>query len=749
MMFFSKQNQSYIAISSRVSIIIAVVALVVAYLLMPAMYKSVYVLRVNGAPPGYSYSQSEEDLKNFVNNSQNLRKVGDSLAKTKFFVGKNKNDGLLLSYKLTDKKLSEQRLTEILNLYKSYIKEEDSKRNVPEREYVEEGPETTRVIGSVHMALLWALLAGFAAFMITMGIFLIARKTSFFSKKLKNPKIVAQRTGLEVMGVIPKDDLIEADQNSQQIKNKLLYHMLLSVLQNTKVQQQRILITSIYPEEGKEFVSNVICEWLFRKGKQCLIVVPYFDGDHWWLKHQNENEKEKITVELLAKKDVIIMVLPPLITGELPIELIRDFDMAYLVCNADREWSPKDQTMLDYFMDQSEHFLQIILNRANMNVVEEVLKQIDVTYFASADRSSQRTISREHKAMMNSMQVNKIMKDVPNLGVILDKNRQIVYANEAITSLLGLSNMDKTIGMRPGELVSCVYSDVTSGGCGTSKACQDCGAVNTILKCLKSKKHEEGTCTINSFLGGQLVPFNFKISCSPFQAKDGDFFVIANLAEIKGDEEKRKELVEKTKKSATASKEQLSALNEFIDKVDDSGQFEALLDTIKGNEETIEFRRLISAENGTLKMQPDRHSAFVMLENAVRSVRERPYSKNREITLAPPFPSVYVITDAVIFEQILRTMLRNALEAEPDGGVVYIGYEQTEKWVTFYVFNKTPIPQELQERVFEKGFTTKVSRRGLGTYSLQVLGERYLQGNVGFKSSNDGTHFYMTLPVSI
>ena len=803
MIVFSKQ--SYVAVVSRVSTILAVAAFVAAYLLLPSTHKSEAILRSVESAVGFSYSDLEKDLRNFINSRNSQREVGlrllashlttpnatENITSSKFinlfesvshdvlelradterstyinlliysdtipflrmalnshYYGNGmpfftsakvhgNNDGVALSFKSDDRVLSRQTLDVILGLF---IRDSG-------KEFIVEKKQNSMPLGNFRMALLWALMAGISGFMATMGFFLLKR-TNLYSKKLKTPKIAARRTGLEVSGVIPQADLIESDQQSQQIKNRLLYHMLLSVLQNTKDQQQKILITSIYPEEGKEFVSNVICEWMLRKGKKCLVVVPFYDNYSWWLKPQNESDTQKISVDLLAKKDIIIMVLPPLISGELPIELIKDFDMAYLVCDADRKWSPKDQAILDYFMEQSEQFLQIILNKANMNVVDHILKQIDVTYHASAKRSNKRSIEREHKSIINDMQVNKIMKDVPNLGIILDKNRQVVYANEAITSMLGLSNMDKTIGMRPGELVSCIYSDVTTGGCGTAKACQECGAVNTILKCMESRRHEEGSCSINSFIGGQIVPFNFKISCSPFEVKGGDFYVIANLKDLKSEEDKQKELLDKAKKSAQSSHEQMSALNEFIGKIDDSGQLEMLLDTIC-DDEKIEFKRLVSAENGDLKLHPNRYSAFAMVENAVRVAREKTFSHHREISLAPPFPITYVLTDSIIFEQILRTMLRNALEAEPEGGVVYIGYEVTDNRISFYVFNKTPIPEDIQSRIFEKGFTTKKSRRGLGTYSMKVLGERYLVAKVGFQSDQtSGTRFHISLPVS-
>jgi signal transduction histidine kinase len=55
---------------------------------------------------------------------------------------------------------------------------------------------------------------------------------------------------------------------------------------------------------------------------------------------------------------------------------------------------------------------------------------------------------------------------------------------------------------------------------------------------------------------------------------------------------------------------------------------------------------------------------------------------------------------------------------------------------------------EVQARIFQRSFSTKAQRgRGLGTYSMKLLGERYLGGAVSFVSAaGTGTVFSVTLP---
>jgi signal transduction histidine kinase len=58
------------------------------------------------------------------------------------------------------------------------------------------------------------------------------------------------------------------------------------------------------------------------------------------------------------------------------------------------------------------------------------------------------------------------------------------------------------------------------------------------------------------------------------------------------------------------------------------------------------------------------------------------------------------------------------------------------------------MPEEIQLQVFQRSFSTKASSgRGIGTYSMKLLGEHYLGGKVAFTSREpEGTEFTVTLP---
>ena len=97
---------------------------------------------------------------------------------------------------------------------------------------------------------------------------------------------------------------------------------------------------------------------------------------------------------------------------------------------------------------------------------------------------------------------------------------------------------------------------------------------------------------------------------------------------------------------------------------------------------------------------------------------------------------------------MLGNLVKNALEAVPQGAQVTLSAHSSPEGVTFRVHNPGVMPAEVQRQVFQRSFSTKAdSGRGIGTYSVRLLTERYLGGRVGFVSEEPhGTTFHVTLP---
>ena len=103
------------------------------------------------------------------------------------------------------------------------------------------------------------------------------------------------------------------------------------------------------------------------------------------------------------------------------------------------------------------------------------------------------------------------------------------------------------------------------------------------------------------------------------------------------------------------------------------------------------------------------------------------------------------------------TMLRPFSEAAMTRRVPILCRHNQIKLIHYFVYrrnhpiavwNGQPVAESVAPRVFERYVTTNPEPgHGLGTYSMKLLGERYLRGEVSFQSSEaDGTVFSISLP---
>jgi two-component system NtrC family sensor kinase len=83
-----------------------------------------------------------------------------------------------------------------------------------------------------------------------------------------------------------------------------------------------------------------------------------------------------------------------------------------------------------------------------------------------------------------------------------------------------------------------------------------------------------------------------------------------------------------------------------------------------------------------------------------------------------------LVADAVRLRQVLVNLLRNAMEATPDGTIDLIGHRTTKDGYEFLVRDRGPgLSEEARQRLFEPFFTTRAQGTGLGlavSYGLVV-----------------------------
>ena len=68
--------------------------------------------------------------------------------------------------------------------------------------------------------------------------------------------------------------------------------------------------------------------------------------------------------------------------------------------------------------------------------------------------------------------------------------------------------------------------------------------------------------------------------------------------------------------------------------------------------------------------------------------------------------------------------------------IVKISYGKRDKGTFISVQNDRAMSNEVKYQIFQKSFSTKGNGRGLGTFSIKLLTERYLKGSVSFESND-------------
>ncbi len=113
-------------------------------------------------------------------------------------------------------------------------------------------------------------------------------------------------------------------------------------------------------------------------------------------------------------------------------------------------------------------------------------------------------------------------------------------------------------------------------------------------------------------------------------------------------------------------------------------------------------------------------------------------AKGKHIAINPESQPRIFYSDRRLLRRVLSNMLKNALEAAKAGDTVEFSVGEANGQVRFAVHNPQVIPPEVEERLFERYYSTKGKGRGWGTYGMKLLTESCLGGKISFASSPEG-----------
>lgn len=377
------------------------------------------------------------------------------------------------------------------------------------------------------------------------------------------------------------------------------------------------------------------------------------------------------------------------------------------------------------------------------------MKQDD-TYFATPARASATNIEQDSIKLGKIKYIKELLDALPDITAILNEDRQIVYCNESLLGLLSLQDQKEILGKRPGEAVNCKHSCEMPAGCGTAESCQYCGAVNAIIESQTKNKKITKECRITTVTNSNEKHLDLRITATPFIYIDKPF-TIFSIEDIS--DEKRRRILERIFfHDVINTAGGLQGFIGFLKIADDEDELNEYIDTADRLshdlvDEIQAQRMLAAAEDGELVSALTQIQAQDFLKKVADNMRYHEVANGKTIILDPRTLNTGIKTDSTILKRVIINMLKNALEASKEGTTVTIGSTDVNDQTIFWVRNPGMMPREVQLQVFKRSFSTKGSNRGLGTYSIKMLTERYLRGTVYFETSEEsGTIFSAKIP---
>ncbi len=372
------------------------------------------------------------------------------------------------------------------------------------------------------------------------------------------------------------------------------------------------------------------------------------------------------------------------------------------------------------------------------------------TKFATAERSGREEIDLQRRQVEALENLDRLVQGVPYISLILNSRRQAVFFNKALMEAFDIHSPEKIFGKRPGEIVDCIHADKEPGGCGTSEHCSVCGAVDAVLRSQQERATVSEECCIATLKDGELTPLDLQVTVSPFDIQ-GEWFSMVTLADI-SDSKRRRAMERIFFHDVINLAGGLKGYFDLLATDIDMEQLTAILPALQGSldqmlGELMAQRSLAQAESGDLPVNKRELRSLEVLEAVAAAYRESELTRACFLEVDRASADVTLRTDNVLLRRALGNLVKNALEASASGDTVRIGCRSSGDDAHFWVHNRQVMPRQVQLRVFQRSFSTKGQSRGLGTYSVRLLAERYLKGQASFESTRQtGTTFWISLP---
>jgi K+-sensing histidine kinase KdpD len=370
------------------------------------------------------------------------------------------------------------------------------------------------------------------------------------------------------------------------------------------------------------------------------------------------------------------------------------------------------------------------------------------TYFAPAERASQNELVAEIEIVSQNPVLDGLLHSVSGLLAILNEQRQLVALNDSVMQMLGIHDPEEAFGLRPGEALQCIHAHDEPSGCGTTKFCSTCGAAVAMVTSLGENRPAERMCALTATRGDTTVDLSLSVKSHPIKINKHKFLLLF-LQDITLPQQR-----------AALERTFFHDINNILNSLLAASELLALEGSESNlvriiNQASLRLHKEVAIQSCLLKSEPCSYLPMyydIMAGEIVEELKafyaNDSVSHKKNLEFSENYLTITTRTDISLLLRVLCNMITNALEATDAGGTVKIWVEQKDNLLSFCVWNRQAIPQDIALRIFQRNFSTKEGAgRGVGTYSMKLFGEKILGGQVSFTTSGEeGTVFKISLP---
>lgn len=343
----------------------------------------------------------------------------------------------------------------------------------------------------------------------------------------------------------------------------------------------------------------------------------------------------------------------------------------------------------------------------------------------------------------NNEKIITLLDAIPDRTVILNPQRQIIFANRKTHEKYGDEDMPLT-GKSPGELLHCVNCANEPWRCGTTSQCIFCGMNQAFIQSRKNR-HSERDCTINTVTRENCL---LRVWGIPHLENSilYSMMIIRDIQNATDQAMLEKFLLTDVREKVTRLEQtlarQVSARLSSESILEEARQINSELSEAINDQ--LEMRE---AENDTLRTAMAGVCALRELQNIVKKIMPWLKEEKKRIVITADSERVAIQTDPTLLRRVLSDMLKNALSSVMAEEQITVACRRTGNLVEYSVSSNGCLSEEQQTQLFQRNYNLSGHARSPGLYCARLLAEKYLCGQMICKSGTArGTSVKLSLP---